>query len=243
VQRGGVAGDVEDDCGLLPFGALAERPVVHIVDLVRAGRGVDPQPQAGPVADLVGPDRRGESHPAAGVAGGRDALHERAEARRIGDAGAQPQPDHATAVVAACVRHQPGLVAPAVGAGHVPRCWHRLKRGTAEHRAQRLRVVLLGLGHPGADQALEILVVWHCEQPPSRRPPQRSWQSRPEDRRVLGIPEQKVRGYSHLRTWRIPRWGGAAGLGVGPRPASMMHRGSEPGQRFGVPVGYASDIA
>jgi hypothetical protein len=135
VQRCRFLRDVEDDGGLLPFRGLAERPVVHVVDLVRAGRGVDPEPQARPVADLAGPDRRRETDPAAGVAAGRDALHEGSEADGVGDAFAQSQLDYATAVIGARAGQQSRFVIRTMGARDMPRCGHGLKLGEGEQRA------------------------------------------------------------------------------------------------------------
>src|SRR5438552_2464240 len=84
-RRGDVEHDrllrhIEHDAVLSPAGDRPERPVLHVVNHELAAGAVDTQPQPSPPGDLDSPGYGTETHPAAQVAGGRDALHQRTEA-------------------------------------------------------------------------------------------------------------------------------------------------------------------
>jgi hypothetical protein len=82
---------VEDDARLGPVRGPAQAPVLHVVEHQRAVGPVDPQPEPGPAGHLGGPGQGAEADPAADVAGGRDGLHDRAEAGGFGDGRTQPE--------------------------------------------------------------------------------------------------------------------------------------------------------
>ena len=96
------------------------------------------------------------------------------------------------------------------------------------------------LGHARADEPLEILVLWHRERPPSRRPPQHPLPSRPDDRRLSNSPGKAWECAPSPLTWPVGDGppGSASDRAAGTMVNHAARRGSTDGRLWPARAGH-----